>query len=126
MTKSSAVKKEFKKAVVVSLVVVATLLVTTFGLAVFQALAAAEEAAAGGATVYTDPDIVRWAFLSAAIVAGIGALAAGFAVAYVGAAAMGAIGEKPELAGRAIAFVGLAEGVAIFPLVIAIMILVKI
>jgi V/A-type H+-transporting ATPase subunit K len=36
---------------------------------------------------------------------------------------MGAIGEKPELAGRALIFVGLAEGIAIYGLIIAIMIL---
>lgn len=48
------------------------------------------------------------------------------AVGYVGAAAMGAIGEKPELAGRALIFVGLAEGIAIYGLIIAIMILGKV
>ena len=39
---------------------------------------------------------------------------------------MGTIGEKPELAGRALIFVGLAEGIAIYGLIIAIMILGKI
>jgi V/A-type H+-transporting ATPase subunit K len=40
-----------------------------------------------------------------------------------GAAAMGAVAEKPEMAGRALIFVGLAEGIAIYGLIIAIMIL---
>ncbi|MCJ7813524.1 ATP synthase subunit C [bacterium] len=44
----------------------------------------------------------------------------------MGAAAMGAIGEKPELAGRALIFVGLAEGIAIYGLIISIMILGKV
>jgi V/A-type H+-transporting ATPase subunit K len=61
--------------------------------------------------------------LAAAICTGVGSLGAGIAVAYVGAAALGAISEKPELAGRALIFVGLAEGVAIYGLIIAIMIL---
>ena len=39
---------------------------------------------------------------------------------------MGTIGEKPELAIRALLFVGLAEGIAIYGLIIAIMILGKI
>jgi V/A-type H+-transporting ATPase subunit K len=43
----------------------------------------------------------------------------------VGAAAMGAIGEKPELAGRALIFIGLAEGIAIYGLIVALMILAK-
>jgi V/A-type H+-transporting ATPase subunit K len=40
-----------------------------------------------------------------------------------GGAAMGAVAEKPETAGRALVFVGLAEGIAIYGLIIAIMIL---
>lgn len=73
-----------------------------------------------------DPSIIRWAFLSASIATGLSALAAGIAVAYVGASAVGAISEKPEVAGRALIFVGLAEGIAIYGLIIAIMILGKI
>lgn len=74
----------------------------------------------------SDASIVRWAFLSAAIATGLSALAAGIAVAYVGAAAVGAMSEKPEIAGRALIYVGLAEGIAIYGLIIAIMILGKI
>ncbi|MCM8824286.1 MAG: ATP synthase subunit C [Candidatus Omnitrophica bacterium] len=73
-----------------------------------------------------DPTVVRWAFLSAAISAGLSALAAGIAVGYVGASAVGAMGEKPEISGRALIYVGLAEGIAIYGLIIAIMILGKV
>jgi len=73
-----------------------------------------------------DTGSLKWAFLSAAISTGFGCLGAGIAVAYVGAAAVGAIGEKPEIAGRTLVFVGLAEGVAIYGLIIAIMILGKV
>ncbi len=73
-----------------------------------------------------DPGIVKFAFLAAAIAVSVGSVGAGAAVGYVGAAAMGAIGEKPELAGRALIFVGLAEGIAIYGLIIAIMILGKV
>ena len=41
-------------------------------------------------------------------------------------AAMGAVSERPELMGRALLFVGLAEGIAIYGLVVGIMILVKV
>lgn len=74
----------------------------------------------------TDPGVVKFAFLAAAIAVSVGSVGAGAAVGYVGAAAMGAIGEKPELAGRALIFVGLAEGIAIYGLIIAIMILGKV
>lgn len=78
------------------------------------------------AAAQSDPSIVRWGFLAAAIATGLSALAAGIAVAYVGAAAVGAMSEKPEIAGRALIYVGLAEGIAIYGLIIAIMILGKI
>lgn len=84
-------------------------------------------AAAGVETAtYSDPTIVKWGFMAAALVAGIGTVAAAIAVAVIGAAALGALSEKPELAGRALIFLGLAEGLAIYGLIIAIMILGKI
>ena len=71
------------------------------------------------------PDTIKYGFLSAAIAVGLGSVGAGIAVGYVGSAAMGTIGEKPELATRALLFVGLAEGIAIYGLIISIMILGK-
>jgi len=70
-----------------------------------------------------EPASIGSAFYAAAISTGLAAIAAGIAVAYVGAAAIGAISEKPELTGRALIFVGLAEGIAIYGLITAIMIL---
>jgi len=72
-----------------------------------------------------DPSVIRWAYLAAALSTGLAALGAGIAVAYVGASAVGAISEKPEMTGRALIFVGLAEGIAIYGLIISIMILQK-
>lgn len=80
-------------------------------------------AQAAASTTPVPTEIVKWGFLSAAIVAGLAALGAAIAVAVVGSAAMGAVAEKPETAGRALIFVGLAEGIAIYGLIIAIMIL---
>ncbi|MBN1884170.1 MAG: ATPase [Candidatus Krumholzibacteriota bacterium] len=70
--------------------------------------------------------VTVWAFAAAAFSTAIGSVGAGVAVAYVGSAALGAIGEKPELAARALIYVGLAEGIAIYGLIISIMILTKI
>ena len=44
----------------------------------------------------------------------------------MGSAAVGALAEKPELMGRVLVMVGLAEGVAIYGLIVAILILGKI
>jgi V/A-type H+-transporting ATPase subunit K len=70
--------------------------------------------------------VTGWGFLAAALATGFGCLGAGIAVAYVGSAALGVIGEKPELTGRALIYVGLAEGIAIYGLIIAIMILTRV
>jgi V/A-type H+-transporting ATPase subunit K len=78
---------------------------------------------AGAIAPAVSPEIVKWGFIAAALVMGLCAIGAAIAVAVVGAAAMGAVAEKPETAGRALLFVGLAEGIAIYGLIIAIMIL---
>lgn len=70
-----------------------------------------------------DPSVLRWGYMAAALATALSALAAGIAVASVGAAAIGAVAEKPELFGRTLVFVGLAEGIAIYGLIISIMIL---
>ena len=50
-------------------------------------------------------------------------LGAAIAVAYTGAAALAALSERPELFGRAMVIVGLAEGIAIYGLVVAIILI---
>lgn len=70
-----------------------------------------------------DPLIIKWAFISAAVVTSLATIGAAIAVGLVGASAMGAMSERPEMAGRALIFVGLAEGIAIYGLIVSIMIL---
>ena len=70
-------------------------------------------------TVATD----QYASLAAGISTGLAALGAGVAVSGTGAAAIGAISEKPEMFGRSLLFVGLAEGVAVYGLLIAFLVL---
>ena len=66
------------------------------------------------------PALPQWAMMAAAIAAGLSTLAAGYAVAVVGSAAVGALAEKPELLGRVLILVGLAEGIAIYGLIVAV------
>ncbi len=70
-----------------------------------------------------DPQALAWGFLGAALATGLAALGAGIAVANVGAAAIGAMAEKPEIFGRVLIIVGLAEGIAIYGLITSILIL---
>jgi V/A-type H+-transporting ATPase subunit K len=104
----------------------ATLLLLGATTAVVTALLLAPAMAQGTAppeAAPSTPEVMKWAFISAALAAGLSALAAAYAVAVVGGAAMGVVAEKPDLVGRAIIFVGLAEGIAIYGLIVAIMIL---
>ncbi len=70
-----------------------------------------------------DSSVAPWAMIAAAVAAGLSTLAAGYAVAAVGSAAVGALAEKPELLGRVLILVGLAEGIAIYGLIVAVLIL---
>jgi len=65
------------------------------------------------------------AYIGAGIAIAGSAIGSAIAVAYTGAAALAAISEKPELFGRAMVIVGLAEGIAIYGLVIAIVLIGK-
>jgi V/A-type H+/Na+-transporting ATPase subunit K len=81
-------------------------------------------AAEAGSTVpMLSSGAIQWGFIAAALATGLSSLGAGIAVASVGSAAIGAMAEKPELLGRALIMVGLAEGIAIYGLIISILIL---
>lgn len=79
------------------------------------------------------PDIVTaWAaetegaglgFLAAGLSTGLATIGAGYAVGSVGSSALGAVSENPKILGKTLIFVGLAEGIAIYGLIISIIIL---
>lgn len=79
--------------------------------------------AAEGGVATLSGDVFKWGFAAAAAATGISSLAAGYAVAHVGSAGVGAMAEKPDLFGRVLVMVGLAEGIAIYGLIISILIL---
>ncbi|MFH8680757.1 ATP synthase subunit C [Streptomyces lydicus] len=65
------------------------------------------------------------ALIGAAIAVAGASIGAAIAVAYTGAAALAALSERPELFGRAMVIVGLAEGIAIYGLVVAVLLIGK-
>ncbi|MFH0860133.1 MAG: ATP synthase subunit C [Candidatus Altiarchaeota archaeon] len=70
--------------------------------------------------------MVEWIIgkeISAAIAISIPALAAAHAIATTGSAAAAAVAEKPEVSGKVLLFVALAEAIAIYGLVVALLIL---
>lgn len=78
-----------------------------------QTAAAAPAPALGGSVKY----------LAAALAVSVAAIAGGVAVAKIGSAAMGAMAEKPELSGKALPYVGLAEGICLWGFLVALLIL---
>ena len=97
--------------------VVLLLAAATAGPASAAATAAAAGAAGTGAST--------GALIGAGIAVAGSSIGAGIAVAYTGAAALAIMSERPELFGRAMVIVGLAEGIAIYGLVIGIILIGK-
>ena len=62
-------------------------------------------------------------YIAAAVAVGLATLGGGIAVGQIGAAAMAAMSENPDLSGRALPFVGLAEGICLWGFIVALMIL---
>jgi len=63
-------------------------------------------------------------YIAAALAVGLACIAGGIAVGQIGAAAMGAISENPELSGKALPYMGLAEGICLWGFLVALLILV--
>jgi len=118
----------FKKVIVASFLVLLSLIVSSIVYATSIA-GTNEEAAQTEGAVRTTTEVSQGSglgLIAAALSTGLAAIGAGIAVAIVGSAALGAISENPKMLGRTIIFVGLAEGIAIYGLIISIMILNKI
>jgi V/A-type H+-transporting ATPase subunit K len=75
--------------------------------------------AAGAAAAATS----QWKYIAAAIAVGLSCIAGGIAVGQIGAAAMGAMSENPELSGKALPYAGLAEGICLWGFLVALFIL---
>ena len=79
---------------------------------------AAEETAAAAST-----SAAGMGYLSAALATGLACLGGGLAVSAAASAALGAISEDSSILGKSLIFVGLAEGVCLYGLIISFMIL---
>jgi V/A-type H+-transporting ATPase subunit K len=98
----------------------------TLGLGLSAALGAGAERAtaeAKGSVVKREPSETIAFAISVAVTTSMACFSAAYAVGKVGAAALGAVSERPEILGRTLIFVGLAEGIAIYGLIIAILLL---
>ena len=121
-------EKRLKLNITQSIIALMTLMAivgTLFYSSVF-AQAPHEDEAVQATTSSGDTDALMYAMIAASIAFGLGAIGAGLAISHVGAAAMGAVAEKPQIAGQALIFVALAEGIVVFGFITALMILAKV
>lgn len=98
-----------------SLFVIATLLG-------FGGSAGAADLAAEGAAAATGLQM-GLKYIGAALAVGLSGIGGGLAVAASASAALGAISENDKAFGKALIFVGLAEGVALYGLIVALLLL---
>ncbi|MFO7612927.1 MAG: ATP synthase subunit C [Clostridia bacterium] len=103
-------------ALIFGILMTATIVMLAGGRALAAGVDTAAEAAATGSS-----DGLR--YLAAALSTGLATIGTGIAVAASASAALGAISEDPSLLGKTIIFVGLAEGIAIYGLIVSILIL---
>jgi V/A-type H+-transporting ATPase subunit K len=115
-------KAQIKQTVVVLLTMLAIsgTLFSTFAFGAEEELLVEQEMSS------TKAGVMKFGLIAASVAFGLGAIGAGLAISHVGAAAMGAVAEKPEIAGQALIFVALAEGIVVFGFITALMILGKV
>ena len=120
--------RRLKASITQSLVALMTILAIVGTLFCSNALAqtAPEEPTVEPEMTPENAGVMKFGLLAAAVAFGLGAIGAGFAISHVGAAAMGAVAEKPQIAGQALIFVALAEGIVVFGFITALMILGKV
>lgn len=113
--KTSVVKKTLLfNAAAFALVILGAIIVPFGGMASAASVDASNISIGGG-----------MAYLAAALATGLSGIGGGIAVAKGAAAAIGAITEDPKVFGRAILFVGLGEGIAIYGFVISVLLWIK-
>ncbi len=118
---ASRKKESVKRAVILgTLVLVLSFVVLgLFSTNVF----AQETGSAEQQTQKGDPIALGLKYVGAALAVGLAAIGAGIAVGPIGVSAISVIAEKPEMLGTSLIFIGLAEGIAIYGIAIAILIM---
>ena len=106
-------------------VLFAAVLLLVLGMAAFAQDAAIQDAA-HQESAYQEAESSNsvWKYFAAALAVGISCIAGGMAVGRIGAAAMGAMSENPDLSGKALPYAGLAEGICLWGFLVGLLILI--
>lgn len=117
-----AVKRGTKTKKAVAVQLVSFLVVTLFCFGVPMVAQAADASTAAAAASSAN----GMGLIAAALSTGIAGIGGGIAVAAAAPAAIGATSEDPKAFGKALIFVALGEGIALYGLLVSILILAKI
>lgn len=112
--KIKGTKKTLKKALYYNLALFIPLLLLGIAIVIPDIVYAATEGAS---------EVNGLGLMAVAVATGLATIGAGNAVGAVGSSALGAISEDPDILGKTLIYVGLAEGIAIYGLIISILIL---
>ena len=124
---ASRKKTVIRQVVIFAAVCAISLAVPSVAFAASTTAAGAAGAAGGAAAAAQAADSSKgMSMLAVAIASGIASIGGAIAVATSAPAAIGATGEDPKVFGKALIFVALGEGIAIYGLLIAILMLQKI
>lgn len=100
-------------------------LVMFFGTMIFAGAVMFSGTALAAGEAASSASAAGMGYLSAALSTGLSCLGGGIAVSAAASAALGAISEDGSILGKSLIFVGLAEGVCLYGLIISFMILGK-
>ena len=116
--KWSVKKAIFTSASAFGTVMMIMVLMAISGVPVFAETEAAAAAAKTGASLGDG-----FKYLAAALSTGLATIGTGLAVGSVGSSAVGAVSEDQSILGKTLIYVGMAEGIAIYGMIISILIL---
>ncbi|PHV71956.1 ATPase [Sporanaerobium hydrogeniformans] len=121
MMKSSK-KGNLKVAMMTSLSLFSLAVLSFMGLGIVNPLMAATEVTTAAAATSISLG-EGFKYVAAALSTGLATIGTGMAVGSVGSSAIGAVSEDPTILGKTLIFVGMAEGIAIYGMIISILIL---
>ncbi|MET0028333.1 MAG: ATP synthase subunit C [Candidatus Thiodiazotropha sp.] len=123
MQPAKAARPWFKPTIGINLVVFVAAQAALMFLGVQDVMAAVEPAMEGGGEISIGLGL---GIIGVGIPTALSTIGAGIAVGPIGAASLAVLAEKPEIFGRTLIYLGLAEGIAIYGLVMSILLLDKI
>lgn len=110
-------KKRFKKSLLINII-------SFFGILIFSSIVIFNKGVLAAPETQSVDSFTRgMGFFAAALVTGLSTIGAGIATGSAASSALGAISENESIMGKALIFVSLAEGIAIYGLLISFTIL---